>query len=57
MNFFMSICSEVWRNALLLCSEANSIIIEVIPMPPMALCSVVLVRTNKEPLRGHRSSL
>jgi hypothetical protein len=57
MNFFMAICSDVWRNALLLCSDANSIIIEVIPMPPMALCSVVEVRTNKEPLRGHRSSL
>lgn len=53
----VAICSDVWRNALLPCSDANSIIIEVIPMPPMALCSVVEVRTNKEPLRGYRSSL
>lgn len=46
MNFFMVICSEIWRSALLPCSEANSII-EVIAMPLMALHRVVEVRRYK----------
>lgn len=53
-RFCMVICREVWQNALLLSREANSIIIEVIPMPLMALYRVVEVRTREEPLRGHR---
>lgn len=41
------ICSEVWRSRLLPCSEANSIIVEVIAMPPMALHRVVEIRRYK----------
>jgi hypothetical protein len=43
--FFDAICSEVWQNALLLCSEANSIIVEVMAMPPMALLRAVGLRS------------
>lgn len=41
-QFMVAICSDVWRNALLPCSDANSIIKQ---MPHMALHRVYEVRS------------
>jgi hypothetical protein len=42
--FFDAIYSDVWQNALLPYSDANSIIVEVMAMPPMALLRAIGLR-------------